>query len=447
MPEVADGLDAAEPAIAVDFDWKRHRKYVVFMVFIAFFLNSLDRNIITILVQPIKQEFHLMDWQMGMMTGLTFAVFYNIVGLGTARFIDGGAIRRNIIAGGLALWSIATALCGVAQNFWQLALFRASIGVGEGTFGPASMTTISDYYGPNERAKTMGTYLLGLPLGSLVGLPAGGWVAQHYGWRAALMVVGMPGLIVALIVRLTMREPPRGLSEGKAIKVTAPVPVAQVFRVVTRKRTVVHLLAAASLSSFSTVGGSAWFPTFLQRDFGLSIAQVGTAWGIIVGLTGALCAFGGGWLADRFGSKDPKYYMRLPAITMMISLPFYLLATAAGNFWLCLACLIVPSALNNSWIPAGIAVTQSLAPMAMRALLGMFVTMAANLVGYGIAQPAIGALSDLFTHYIGNDAEGLRWALIVSSVCYPWAAFHFWMASRTIGRDMEPYEVGAFGSQ
>ena len=232
----------------------------------------------------------------------------------------------------MALWSIATALCGVAQNFWQLALFRASIGVGEGTFGPASMTTISDYYGPNERARTMGTYLLGLPLGSLVGLPIGGWVAQHYGWRAALMLVGLPGLIVALIVRLTVREPPRGLSEGKAIKVTAPIPVAQVFRIVTRKKTVVHLLAAASLSSFSTVGGSAWFPTFLQRDFGLSTAQVGAAWGIIVGLTGALCAFGGGWLADRFGSKDAKHYMRLPAVAMMISLPFYLLATVTGNY-------------------------------------------------------------------------------------------------------------------
>ncbi len=129
--------------------WRRHRPYVLFMVFVAFFLNSLDRNIINVLLQPIKDEFHLKDWQLGMMTGLGFALFYNAVGIATARFIDGGAIRRNIIAGGLALWSVATFLSGAAQNSWQLLACRMGIGVGEGTFGPSTMTLISDYYGPN----------------------------------------------------------------------------------------------------------------------------------------------------------------------------------------------------------------------------------------------------------------------------------------------------------
>jgi MFS family permease len=424
-------------AITVDFDWRRHRRYVVFIIAVAFFLNSLDRNIINILQQSIKEEFRLMDWQLGLMTGFAFATFYNVVGIPTARFIDGGAVRRNIIAGGLALWSIATALCGLTQNFWQLLLCRAGIGVGEGTFGPSTITMVSDYFGPNERAKAMGTYLLSLPLAALVGLPLGGWVADHYGWRSALMLVGAPGLIVALIVRLTVREPPRGLAEGRVVKVEAAIPVRQVFAIVTRKKTVVHLLAAASLSSFSTVGGAVWFPAFLQRDFHLNATQVGTSWGIVVGLTGALCAFGGGWIADTFGARNPKYYMSLPAIAMIISLPFYLVATVTGSFWLCFACLIVPSALNNSWIPAGIAVTQRLAPMAMRALLGMFVTMAANLIGHGIAPPVIGGLSDAFAAYLGNQTEGLRWALIVSAIFYPWAALHFWLASRTITRDME----------
>jgi MFS family permease len=422
--------------ITVDFDWRSHRKYVVFIIGVAFFLNSLDRNIINILQQSIKVEFHLMDWQLGMMTGFAFAMFYNVIGIPTARFIDGGAVRRNIIAGGLALWSVATALCGVTQNFWQLLLFRAGVGVGEGTFGPSTMTMISDYYGPNERAKAMGTYLLGLPLAALVGLPLGGWVADHYGWRAALMLVGIPGLIVALIVRLTVREPPRGLSDGKVVTVVS-IPVRQVFAIAMRKKTVVHLLAAASLASFSTVGGAIWFPAFLQRGFGLSAGEVGASWGVMAGLTGAAGAFGGGWLADRFGARNPKYYMLLPAAAMAISLPFYLMATVAGNFWLCFACLIVPAALNNSWIPAGIAVTQSLAPMAMRAMLGMFVTLAANLIGHGIAPPVIGGLSDVFTVHFGNSTDGLRWALIVSAIFYPWAALHFWLASRSIASDLE----------
>jgi predicted MFS family arabinose efflux permease len=433
MPQIA-GVAAPD---AGAFAWSRHRRYVLFMVFVAFFLNSLDRNIITVLQQAIKQEFGLRDWQLGMMTGFAFALFYNLIGLPTARFIDGGAIRRNIIAGGLTVWSLATALSGVTQNFWQLLLCRMGVGVGEGTFGPSSMTLISDYYGPNERARAMGLYLLGLPLSALIGMPLGGWVAQHYGWRAALMLVGLPGLAVALIVRLTVREPPRGLSDGRVVKLSSALPIGHVFRTVTRKKTVVHLLIAASLASFSTVGMMIWFPAYLQRAFALSQAGVGASWGLMVGLTGVVGTFGGGWLADRFGKRHPKYYLVLPAIGMLLSLPFYLAATASGSFVACFACLFVPAALNYSWIPSGIAVTQSLAPMAMRALLGMFVTLAANMIGHGIAPPVIGAMSDLFKSWTGSDVSGLRWALIVSSVFYPWAALHFWLASRTIAGDLE----------
>ncbi len=157
----------------------------------------------------------------------------------------------------------------------------------------------------------------------------------------------------------------------------------------------------------------------------------------MAGIAGAVGALGGGWLADHFGARNAKFYLVLPAVTMAISLPFYLLATTSGNFPFCFACLIVPAALNNSWIPAGIAVTQSLAPMAMRALLGMFVTLAANLIGYGVAAPLIGALSDLFTSMTGSDAAGLRWALISVAMFYPWAALHFWLASRSIAADLE----------
>ena len=440
MTEAAEGLapDEARPAaLAAGFPWWRHRPYVLFMVFVAYFLNSLDRNIINVLLQSIKAEFQVMDWELGLMTGFAFALFYNLIGIPTARFIDGGAIRRNIIAGGLALWSVATALCGMAQNSWQLLLCRAGVGVGEGTFGPSTMTLISDYYGPNERARAMGLYLLGLPLAALVGIPAGGWVAHHYGWRAALMLVGLPGLIVALIVRLTVREPPRGLADGTIVKASPALPVGHVFRVVTRKKTVVHLLAAASLASFATVGWMGWYPTYLQRAFDLNAAQVSAAWGPLVGLTGALGAFGGGWLVDRFGVGNAKYYMVLPAVAMALSMPFFLAATASGSYRQCLVLLVIPAMLNNSWIPAGIAVTQSLAPMAMRALLGMFVTLAANLIGHGIAPPVIGALSDLFAVRLDSSAAGLRWAMIAGSVFYPWAALHFWLASRTIGHDLE----------
>jgi predicted MFS family arabinose efflux permease len=440
MPSSAGAVVAGDPSltslVTATFDWKRHRNYVVFMMFVAYFLNSIDRNIINVLQQSIKTEFHLSDAQLGLMTGFAFALFYTSIGIPTARFIDGGAIRTKIIAGGLALWSVATALCGVCQNYWQLLICRAGVGVGEGTFGPCTMTLVSDYFGPTERARAMGFYLIGLPLGSLFGLSLGGVIADHYGWRAALLVVGLPGLIVALIIRFTMKEPPRGLADGKYTKLEKALPIGQVFRTVTRKRTVVHLLFAASYASFSTVGGMVWFLPYLMRSYHMSPGQIGPAWGIMVGLTGIVGTLGGGMLADRLGKRDRKYFMILPACSMLLSFPFYILAMVSANFYICFACLMVPAAINNAWIPSAMSLTQALAPMAMRALLGMFVTFAANLIGHGIAPPVIGQLSDWFGAGQGT-AEGLRWALIVASVFYPLSALHFWLAARTVNNDCE----------
>jgi predicted MFS family arabinose efflux permease len=440
MPGTIDAIPVGgSPSMTIvtaSFDWKRHRKYVVFMMFIAYFLNSIDRNIINVLQQSIKLEFHLSDAQLGLMTGFAFALFYTSIGIPTARFIDGGAIRTKIIAGGLALWSVATALAGISQNYWQLLLCRAGVGVGEGTFGPCTMTLVSDYFGPTERARAMGFYLIGLPLGSLVGLSLGGIIADAYGWRAALLAVGLPGLIVALVIRLTMKEPPRGLADGKYVKLEKPLPIPQVFRTVTKKKTVVHLLLAASFASFSTVGGMVWFLPYLMRTYHMSAGQIGPAWGIMVGLTGMVGTLGGGMLADRLGKRDRKYFMILPACSMLLSFPFYILAMVSGNFYVCFACLMVPAAINNAWIPSAMSLTQALAPLAMRALLGMFVTFAANLIGHGIAPPVIGQLSDWFGAGQGS-AEGLRWALIVASVFYPLSALHFYLASRTVNDDCE----------
>jgi predicted MFS family arabinose efflux permease len=428
-------LSAGAPVTAA-FDWKRHRKYVVFMLFIAYFLNSIDRNIINVLQQSIKQEFGLMDWQLGMMTGAAFALFYTSIGLPTARFIDGGAARNKIVAGGLALWSLATALCGVCQNYWQLLLARAGVGIGEGTFGPCTITLVSDYFGPTQRARAMSVYLIGLPIGSLVGLSLGGIIADHYGWRAALLAVGLPGLVVALIIRATMKEPPRGLADGKFVKLEKALPVAQVFRTVTKKKTVVHLLIAASFASFSTAGGMVWFLPYLQRTYHMTAGQIGPSWGIMVGLTGMAGTLGGSWVADHFGKRDRKFFMVMPAATMLLAFPFYLLAMATSNFTLCFACLMVPAAINNAWIPSAMSLTQGLAPLAMRALLGMFVTFAANLIGHGVAPPAIGLLSDLYGVNQG-EAGGLRWALVTVSVFYVLAALHFWLASRHVKDDLE----------
>lgn len=436
--EAAAGASTDAGSIpSVSYDWKSHRKYVVFMIFIAYFLNSVDRNIISILQQPIKEEFGLLDWQLGLMTGFAFALFYNLVGLPTARFIDGGAIRTTILSAGIALWSFATAACGLAQNFWQLLLARAGVGVGEGTFGPCVVTLVSDYYGPAERARAIGTYLLGRPIAIVVGLGVGGFVAEEYGWRAALLLVGFPGLFIGLLLKLTVKEPPRGLADGKPTKVTAALPLMEVFRTVTKKKTVVFLLISAVFASFSTVGWMVWYPPFLQRAFGLNLGEVGWIWGLVAGVAGAVGAFGGGWLTDRLAARSKRYLMLFPAIAMLVSFPFFIAATLSTNIYACLAFLLIPATLNNSWIPAAMSSSQGLAPLAMRALLSMFVVVAANMIGHGISPPVIGILSDIYGSSIGDSAEGLRWALVTSGMFFPVAATFFWLASRNIEADFE----------
>ncbi len=435
--EVSGAAASGESVPTVSYDWKSHRKYVVFMIFIAYLLNSVDRNIISILQQPIKEEFGLADWQLGLMTGFAFALFYNLVGLPTARFIDGGAIRKNILAGAVTLWSFATAACGLAQNYWHLLLARAGVGLGEGAFGPCVVTLVSDYYGPAERARAIGTYLLGRPIAIVVGLAAGGFVAEEYGWRAALLLVGLPGLFVGLLWKLTIKEPPRGLADGKPTKVEKPLPLMEVFRTVTRKKTVAFLLISAVFASFSTVGWMVWYPPFLQRAFGLELGDVGWMWGLVAGVAGAAGAFGGGWITDKLAAGNRRYLMLYPAMAMIISFPFFIAATMAGNLYVCFAFLLVPATLNNSWIPAAMSSSQGLAPLTMRALLSMFVVVAANMIGHGISPPVIGVLSDIYGSNIGDSAEGLRWALLTSALFYPIAATFFWLASRHIKEDFE----------
>ena len=434
--EASEAIEFGESS-ARPVAWTKHRNYVLAILFVAYFLNSIDRNIVNILQQAIKAEFRLDDFQLGLMTGFAFALFYASIGLPAARMIDRGVKRTLIVSIGLALWSLMTGLSGLAQNYWQLLLCRAGVGVGEGSFAPSGFTLISDYFGRNERARATGIFLLGLPTASLVGLASGGWIAEHYGWRSALMIVGLPGLIVALIFKLTVKEPPRGLSDGKSVALATAIPLGEVFHKARSKKTFVHLLIAGSLASFCTVGGMVWFPAFLMRGFGLNTQQIGLWWGVLSGVTGMVGAILGGQLSDRLGARDPKYVMLIPAMGMLVCLPFFLLAVTTSDVRLAFAFLLVPATLNNFWLPPAIALTQGIAPLAMRAIVGMLITFALNLCGHGFAPPIIGKLSDVFGGFTGSQVDGLRWALISISIFYPLAAFFFVRASRSVATDLE----------
>jgi MFS family permease len=432
--EQVQGYSGAAPQ-APDAALSRHRYYVLAMVLAAYALNTIDRNIINILQQSIKVEFGLADWQLGLMTGAVFAFFYSTLGLPAARLIDKGVARTWVMSGAVALWSVMTALCGAAQSYGQLLLARAGVGIGEAACGPSALTLISDYFPLKQRARAMGIFALGVPIGSLAGLGIGGWAAQAYGWRAALMIVGIPGLVLALLFRLTVREPARGQADGRQ-EAFEPMTMGQVLCVALRNRSLVQLTIAASLASFASVAGLIWFPSFFMRSFGLGPAQVGAYWGLMAGVTGIAGSLLAGWLTDRLGARTPRAMMLIPGAAMAVCLPFVLLAVSTDSWRLAFAYLTVPAMVAGFWLPPMMTMGQSLSPLPMRALMASFLGFALCMMGYGVGPLVMGGLSDAFTAMTGSSADGLRWALAATAVVYPWSALHFWLGSRAIERDL-----------
>ncbi len=416
---------------------RRSRNYTLVMLTAIYVINMIDRKIITILQEPIKAEFHLHDWQLGLMTGFAFAMLYAVLGVPIARLADRGGNRTAIVAASLAFWSLMTAVCGLAQNYWQLLAARLGVGVGEAGSGPASMSLIADHFSHGDRGKAMGVYALASPIGSALGLALGGQIAHLYGWRVALLVVGLPGLALAILFKFTVREPQRGQADGRAPAALERTSFIGVLKVMLRKPTYVLLMCGGCTAAFSTLGLQYWFPSFFVRSFGLSLSQVGFIWGLSAGVAGLLGSFGGGWLADKFGKKIPRAILLVPAAGMILALPFHILAVTAGNWVLALVALLVPTALNTLWVAPNMVLTQGLAPLAMRATSAAISTFVINLIGLGLGPVLLGLISDVFASHSGSAEVGLRHALLAVSPIYVISAVCFFLASRSVARDLE----------
>ena len=333
-----DPVAASSPGAAT-FS-KGYRRYVLLLFLLVQMTAIVDRQVLAILAEPIKMEFGLSDFQLGALTGLAFALFYSTMGIPVAAWVDRGN-RKNVISLALALWSALTALSGVAANFWHLLLLRIGVGAGEAAVQPSMISMISDYYAPQERAGAVAVVAVGVSLALLVGFPAGGWIGDEYGWRMAFIVLGLPGVLLALIVRLTLREPTRGASEGRVAEAEAPA-VMDVFRFVLRSPTIRHLLATGALVIFAFYSLSQWLPTFFRRSHGMSGTEVGIAIGLLIGVGGGLGTLLGGWLSDLVGRRDIRWSLWLSATVFAVAFPFYFVAIMVGNKWLALAALIVP---------------------------------------------------------------------------------------------------------
>ncbi len=404
------------------------RRTALTLLFFAYVFSITDRQIVSILFQPIKAEFGLSDTQLGLLGGLAFGVFYATLGIPIALVADKGR-RREIVAGSLAIFSAMTALCGMAQSFWQLVLARFGVGIGEAGVNPASHSIIADYYPPERRSTVMSVLAMGANMGMLIGLIVGGFVSQAYGWRAAFLVVGLPGVILAVLVQLFLKEPPRGLSEGRVAKSEAP-PLGQSLGYMWRNRAMRHLIAGSTICGVVTYGLGQWQPTFFMRVHEMPASQVGVTLGLLFGGVGGVGALCGGWLTDRLQNRRAAWGMWMIAAVMVAMIPLHVLAFRAESTVASLALFLLPVFTSAFYLGPSLALVQGLAPLRMRSISAAVKMLCMNLIGLGIGPTVVGVLSDLFEPTYGQDS--LRMALIVMSLLPIWAAVHFYICGRNL---------------
>ncbi|MFA7555370.1 MAG: MFS transporter [Spongiibacteraceae bacterium] len=414
---------------------KNYRYYVLGMLTTTYMFSFVDRQILAILQEPIKAELGLSDTQLGLLSGFAFAIFYIVLGLPIARWADRG-IRRNIIVYALGLWSVMTALCGLAQNYTQLLLARMGVGVGEAGCAPASHSMIADMFPIKGRVTALATLHTGVNAGMLVGFLLGGWVLEFFGWRAALLTVGIPGLLLALVIRVTVREPIRA-SAGKPLNTVVAHPtLLQTARLLFSKRTFRFMVFGGALCAFTSYGLFSWMPSFLSRSYGLSPGIIGTWLALSIGVGGAIGTFLSGFIADKLGARDRRWYCWAMALTSALSLPFVAGVFLADDSRLSLLLFIVPAALAAGYVAPLITVTHSLVDNNMRAVSSALVLFILNIIGLGIGPVAIGYLSDLLVS--GFGLESLRYALLIlMSLSFVACIFCFLWSSRYIRSEMD----------
>ncbi|HIG62040.1 MAG TPA: MFS transporter [Gammaproteobacteria bacterium] len=409
--------------------------YVLGVLVTVYVFNFIDRQILAILAPSIKAELLLSDTQIGALSGVAFGIFYATLGIPIARLADRYS-RVNVIAISLSIWSLMTALSGLAANFWQLLAARIGVGIGEAGGSPPSHSLLADYFAPSKRATALGIYALGIPIGILFGNLAGGWVDEIFGWRYAFFVVGIPGILLAILLRFTVREPPRGHTETTK-QTLEQVPFSVVVKTMWQKKSFRHMSLGAATQAFVGYGAIAWMPMFLVRSHDMSSGEVGTALGLIIGIFGGLGTFLGGYLADRFGTKNVKWYMLIPALGFLITVPFGFVVFYTHNLMVALACYCLPAFLINLYTGPTFGMTQGLAPLAMRAAAAALLLFIINIIGLVFGPTTVGLLSDWFqSAWQFNNTESLRFALLACNMIYIISFINYYFASRHLEKDL-----------
>lgn len=413
---------------------RTYRRYALFMLLAVFTTSHVDRHILNILLEAIRAEFVLSDTELGLLSGVAFAIFYATLGLPVAMWADRGN-RRNIIILALSLWSAMTALCGLAQSFIQLLLFRIGVGVGEAGSNPPSHSMISDLFPPNERATAMGIFGAGANLGVLIGFPIGGWLNQFFGWRTAFLAVGIPGLILAAVVAMTVREPRRGAADGLVGKPARAPSLWAVFAHMARSRALVLIILAGTTATFVAYAAVAWLPAYLLRTFDVQTGLVGTTLSLMMGGVGAAGTFSGGIIADRLARRDPRWRVWFGSVALLFGLPFLIAMLFATSFWAAIFLYALPAFVGIIYLGPTFALIQGLVPIHMRSVAASINLFIGNLVGLGLGPLTVGILSDLYGTTTG--AASLRYAILTVSMLWIVAAVLFFFSGKTLQSELD----------
>ncbi|MES3021815.1 MAG: MFS transporter [Pseudomonadota bacterium] len=402
--------------------------YALTILTLIYSCHFLDRSMISIIVEPVRREFGLSDSQIGLLTGLAYGATFALAGLPLGLMID-RVSRVRLLAVLVTIWSGMTALSAYATSFVYLLLARMGVGASEAGGSPTSLSLISDLFPPNKRSTAVGCFFLSNAFGATASIFIGGFVTAQYGWRTAMLIAGAPGLILAVVLFMTVKEPKRGGTD--LVKVAAkPARLGEVMRFFVANPAMLHLMLGAAIltAAIATIG--AWLPSFGMRFHGLSIQQAGIAAAIAAGFCGAIGSVLGGILSDKLGKSNPRRRLDFCAAICGIAVLLATVAVFSGSTPVSMVLFSATMLVGFACYPASFGTMLGLADANMRGMTAASLQIATNLVGYGLGPFMVGLLSD----HIGG-AGSLRTSMaIVMAVCFPWAAVHFWLAARATAR-------------
>lgn len=411
----------------------RYRAFALFILTFVYTLNFLDRNLLALLLQPIKDDLKLTDTQLGLLTGIAFGLFYAVLGLPIARWADRGN-RVTITSMAIGLWGITVMSCVFVRTYFQLLLTRVAAGAGESGCMPPTYSLIGDYFPmPEERVKAMTIYWLAGPIASLLSFTVGGLLSDRYGWRIAFFIIGIPGLLMAAVVKIVVSEPRLRRRQAPAREAHLPG-ITEVLVILWRQPTSRNLGFAYVLLLSMALGMAPWYAAFMIRNHGMRTAEVGVFLGWIFGVCGVIGILLGGYVTSRWFTDREPAQIRLSGFSLILTFPCFVLFLLLPEKHEALAALIPLVVVFSFFLGPTFALMQRLVPPDMRARSMAVVMLVANLIGLGAGPLLVGALSDLLRPRLGADS--LRYAMLILSSVALWSAYHFWAASRTVKPDL-----------